>query len=306
VATVLAVGRGPELFLVEAPSRTLARAVWDTDPSIAAERRAMLDPGSLPDELVRQVRELPPDVRVEAVGSRLAQALGSASGRVVESRSTIPLRKLRDLLPRTPAAADRDFLRAVAARQLERALRSPEEVVIALAREEERLERAVGREDRAAEAFLTVRSSLLEEYDRRWKSARDRLAEHHAWLLSRLESETRDVLPNLSAVVGARIAGRLLAAAGSRSALGRMSASRLQVLGTRRRPSPERGPRYGILYRAERMADVPSGRRAAYARSLAALAVIAARSDASTRRDLGESLVARRDRRIDQLRKWRA
>jgi nucleolar protein 56 len=306
VATVLAVGRGPELFLVEAPGRILARIPWAADPTAAAEHRAVLDTASLPEELVKRVRELPLDARIEAVGGRLAQALGGASGRLVEPRVTVPLESLRALLPRATPESDRDFLRALAARQLEHALRSPEEIVIALAREEERLERAVGREDRAAEAFLTVRSSLLEEYDRRWKSARDRLAEHHTWLLSRLEIETREVMPNLSAVVGPRIAARLLAAAGSRSALGRMSAPRLQVLGTRRRPSPDRGPRYGILYRAERMADVPVGRRAAYARSLAALAVIAARSDSSTRRDLRALLVARRDHRIDQLRKRRA
>jgi RNA processing factor Prp31 len=51
------------------------------------------------------------------------------------------------------------------------------------------------------------------------------------------------------------------------------------------------------------MADVPAGRRGAYARSLGALAAIAVRADATTRSAISKGLVARRDRRIEQLRK---
>ncbi|MGC2360391.1 MAG: hypothetical protein WA691_08845, partial [Thermoplasmata archaeon] len=88
---------------------------------------------------------------------------------------------------------------------------------------------------------------------------------------------------------------------GGVAALARMRAGRIQLLGTRRRPSPDRGPRYGILYRAYGMSDVPPGRRGAYARSLGAMAAIAVRADASTRATISNGLVARRDRRIAQL-----
>ena len=120
-----------------------------------------------------------------------------------------------------------------------------------------------------------------------------------------LESEARLRVPNLAAVVGPRVGARLVAAAGGISELARMPAPRIQLLGSRRRPSPERGPRFGVLYRADRMADVPIGRRGAYARTLAALAAIAIRADAHTHRDISAGLVARRDRRVETLRRRR-
>jgi RNA processing factor Prp31 len=85
-----------------------------------------------------------------------------------------------------------------------------------------------------------------------------------------------------------------------------MDASRLQLLGARRRPAAgpgARGPRFGWLFRAERMDEVPPARRGAYARTLAGLAAAAARADATTRRDLSAALVARRDRRVSALRR---
>jgi RNA processing factor Prp31 len=60
-----------------------------------------------------------------------------------------------------------------------------------------------------------------------------------------------------------------------------------------------------VIRLADRMSDVPDDRRGAYARSLAALAVIAARADAYTHADLTPSLLARRDRRVETLRRRR-
>jgi RNA processing factor Prp31 len=51
------------------------------------------------------------------------------------------------------------------------------------------------------------------------------------------------------------------------------------------------------------MDEVPVARRGAYARSLAALGVIAARADATTGRSLATVLVGRRDRRVEALRR---
>ena len=165
------------------------------------------------------------------------------------------------------------------------------------------MDRAVGRELRAAESFLAPEGSSLLEYERSWATLRANFERHHESLVARTRDQARRVVPNLSAVVGERIAARLVAAAGGVSELARMRAPRLQLLGSRRRPSPERGPRYGLLYGADRMADLPPDRRGAYARSLAALAAIAARADATTRADLTRTLVPRRDRRIEQLRR---
>ena len=167
------------------------------------------------------------------------------------------------------------------------------------------MERAVGREARAAEAFVAVPETPLNHHLPAWDRARSALGELEEALRRTLEAEARRLVPNLSAVVGPRTAARLVASAGGIAALARMPSARIQLLGSRRRPSPERGPRFGLLYRADRLAEVPIGRRGAYARSLAALAAIAVRADASTHRDIGAELVARRDRRVEMLRRVR-
>ena len=213
------------------------------------------------------------------------------------------LRAARARLPRPSLAAERRYLLSTARRQLEQVLASPEEVLISLAREDERLERVVGREARAAEAFLAPEGSPLQDYAQAWASVRSELEHHRASLADRTRREAQRVAPNLAAIVGPGVAARLVAAAGGVAPLARMRASRLQLLGSRRRPSPDHGPRYGLIYRAERMSDLPPDRRGAYARSLAALATIAVRADSLTHRDLSRTLCARRDRRIEQLRR---
>ena len=303
MASVLVVGWGPQIALLGPADSETREFPWGPDPERGAVRRAGLLPEDLPGDLVRRILELPDATVLHATGSRLASALEARSHRRVVLASLATVRLARSRLRAPSPDIERTFLRAVAARELQRSLCSPEEVLITLAREEERLERAVGREERAAESFLTVDGSLLERYAQDWKAARTGFTTHHARLLATLESEARRVLPNLSQLIGPRVAARMLSASGGLAILGRMSASRLQLLGSRRRPSPDRGPRFGVIYRADRMAEVPLGRRAAYARSLAALAAIAARADATTRHDLTSNLMARRDRRVEELRR---
>ncbi|HXW67626.1 MAG TPA: hypothetical protein VEL82_07120 [Thermoplasmata archaeon] len=263
-------------------------------------------PEPLPAALERSVAELPPDTELRADTDAWAEALGAARGAPVPIASLGELRRARASVPPVDPALERRALLTLARARLEGVLRSPGEVLVSLAREEERLERASGREARAAEAFLAPSGTPLAEYAEAWAAVRVALERHHAALLERLSAQARAVVPNLSAVVGARTAARLVAAAGGVEAAGRLRAPRLQLLGTRRRPSAEHGPRYGIVYRADRMADVPPDRRGAYARSLSALAAIAARADATTHADLAAALVARRDRRVEQLRRRRA
>jgi snoRNA binding domain, fibrillarin len=256
----------------------------------------------LPAPLERALRELPSEITLRVDAPRAASALGAALGRAVPLATVDELRAVRRALPPPDRARERRLILALGAAELERVLNSPEEVLISLAREEERVERAVGRELRAAEAFLAPEGSPLGEYARAWAAVRSTLERHHRELVERTEGQARRVVPNLSAVVGERIAARLVAAAGGVAPLARMRAPRLQLLGSRRRPSPERGPRYGLLYGADRMGEVPPDRRGAYARSLAAMAAIAARADALTHADLARNLVARRNRRVEQLR----
>ncbi|HTP53379.1 MAG TPA: hypothetical protein VML94_00205 [Thermoplasmata archaeon] len=260
-----------------------------------------LRPDAVPSSLLEAIDRLPDGTELRAATPALVRALSVRTSRTVGPSGTAEWRDARHRLPPGDVGSEREYLRDLAEAELTRALRSPEELLITLAREEERLERTVGRERRAAEAMLAVPDSPLVSYAERWAETRGVLEEHYRALGQTLEDAARSAVPNLAAVVGARVAARLVAAAGGVAPLGRMRAARLQLLGSRRRPSPERGPRFGVIFRAERMNDVPLERRAAYARSLAALAAIAVRADATTRRAISPALVRRRDRRIEEL-----
>jgi hypothetical protein len=294
VGTVVVLGRLSDLFLVR-PGAPVARF-----PDV---RRGPPADGSLPAGLVRALKESVPDDRLAADTEVRRESVRAALGRPVELAPIELLRSARHELPPVEARAERDWILGWSEARLESVLASPEEILISLAREEERLERAVGREARAAEAFLAPEGSSLREYAVDWARVRRALDAHHDALAERLGRQTREVAPNLAAVVGERVAARLISLAGGLGPLGRMRAPRLQLLGTRRRPGPERGPRFGVIFRADRMGDVPPDRRGAYARSLAAIAAIAARADATTRADLRRPLLARRDRRVEQLRR---
>ncbi len=206
-------------------------------------------------------------------------------------------------LPPAPPGEERAFCLDRARSDLEAALRAPEEVLVSLAREEERFARSVGREARAAESFVAVPGTPLAEHARSWSRAREGWTAHHRELLDRLTVEARKTAPNLSALLGPRTAARLAAAAGGLAPLARMASSRLQLLGARRRPGPERGPRYGVIFLADGVDKVPEDRRGAFARSLAALAVVAARADGLTHANVAARLLARRDVRAAQLRR---
>lgn len=300
----LVVGSGPSFFVIGPGARALAGPfAVDADPRHAATRFDTLGSQELPQGLLVALERVPADQSLSASPDRLARAVSEALRRPVEVPAVGDLRRARSLLPRPDPNVERQFLLALARHRLEQALRSPEEVLITLAREEERVERSVGREERAAESFVPVRDTPLDLHLEAWARARGALGELEDALRRTLESEAKRIVPNLAAVVGARTAARLVAAAGGVRALARMPSARLQLLGSRRRPSPERGPRFGVIYRADRLAELPLGRRGAYARSLAALAAIAVRADAITHRDISAALVARRDRRVETLKR---
>lgn len=256
-----------------------------------------------PASVVRWLQAQPANDPLLVEDERLARA-AQAAGRSCRLALRHELRPVYDSAPRRDLAPLRTLQLGVAARSLERALADPEQTLISLAREEERLERALGRETTALEQLLVPPTAGVgADYVRDARGYRDAFARHHAVLRTRLDGLAREVIPNLTALVGSPLAPRLVAAAGGTRPLARMSGARIQLLGARRRPSPVRGPRFGHLYRAPRMDEVPRTRTAAYARSLAALAAIAIRADVHTRRDLSPELLARRDRRIRQLRR---
>ena len=301
--TLVLAGLGRNLYWVPLPDGPIETIPWAAETDSAVARITQHGAEVLPAPLLEPTNPSDAASSIAVVDPDLSVALARRSSRSVRIATLTEAREARARLPLPPLREERDFLRALARRRLELGLRSPSEVLITLSREEERVERAAGREHRAAESFVALPDSVLATYAERWTSERSAIDRHHRALRAEVERAARTLLPNLATVVGPLTAARLLSAAGSLDLLGRMAAPRLQVLGARRRPSADRGPRYGVLFRADRMEDVPPARRGAYARSLAALAVIAARADATTCAPIGNRLVARRDRRIDRLRR---
>lgn len=260
----------------------------------------------------------------QAPGDRLAEAVGAwlrdarVAGPVAVAGTR--LRELVDLagVPARSATAEelrdaartrgpvrseraRGFCLDAARGELERRLASDDEALVTLVREETRVERALQREARALEQFVAPRAGPLADARDRSRGLVEELRRRNAATDAQVAEVARRVLPNLSELVGPLIAARLAAAAGGTSALGRISASRLQLLGSRRRPAGGHGPRYGLMVRAARVSELPLEVQARYVRSLAAMAVIAARADVLTRRSLGDGLLRRRDRRLREL-----
>lgn len=286
----------------------------DTSGRIAEERSIDPRPERVAGLLADGLEVLPSDllewIRGRAVGAAILVSdrplLEWLARHGVEARvASLPeQRAIREVAFRRDDE-ERATLLAFARRSLERAMEAPEASLTALAREEERVRGVVRRETNAADSWVSEGTPVLSEYARISAATRERLARHLAELTTALETQARRVAPNLSAVVGPAVAARLIAAAGGLASLSKMDSSRIQLLGARRRFGPGRSPRFGILYHAEGISQVPADRSGAFARSAAALAAIAARADATSGRAISDELIRRRDRRIAQLGKRR-
>ena len=302
MATAVLVRGGPQISLVRPDGRV--EQSWPIDKD--AERAAAIVLSNFAEidlrHLLPHSRDLHQPRALSCADPQLSQAITKAGGSLAPI-SILELRSARENATRASRSEERAFFLALARASARAILASPEEALISLAREEERLEKSLGRERNAAEQFVLVEVPRLQPYGRLADAFRAEFTRHHASLMQELDKAAREVVPNLAELTGPKVAARLVAHAGGVAALARMTAARLQLLGARRRPSQHRGPRYGVLFLAARMGDVPASRTGAYARSLAALAAIAARADAYTQARLGPALIARRDRRVERLRR---
>ncbi len=153
MASAVVVARGPFLFLVPPGPGAAVKFV-------AGERSFR--------SLGAAIRALPAETTVAADSESSAAALTNSLGVPVRVAGTPEVRAARGALPGWDPGEERRYVLGTARASLERALRTPEEILITLTREEERVERTVGRESRAAESFLVVEGSPLAEYARRW------------------------------------------------------------------------------------------------------------------------------------------
>ena len=132
------------------------------------------------------------------------------------------------------------------------------------------------------------------------------LADERDALRAFVEREGPAIAPNLSALAGPVLAGRLIALAGGLEALARKPSGTLQVLGAEdalfahlqgRAPSPK----HGVIYTHDYVRGMPRDRRGSAARALAGKLTLAARVDHYSGERKPE-LDAQLEARIERLR----
>lgn len=128
---------------------------------------------------------------------------------------------------------------------------------------------------------------------------RDQVAEHIDGLMAQ-------VAPNLRAVVGGSIGGRLISLAGGLKKLARQPASTLQILGAekalfRSLKGRAKPPKHGVIYQYPEVRGSPWKQRGKISRALAGKLSIAARVDAMSGKFVGDKLVANLKARIADI-----
>jgi nucleolar protein 56 len=116
-----------------------------------------------------------------------------------------------------------------------------------------------------------------------------------------------EVAPNVKTLVGSLLGARLIAISGGISNLAKRPASTIQVLGAekalfRSLKTGTRPPKHGMIFQHTLLHDAKRWQRGKIARALAGKLAIAARTDAYGHRNIGDSLKADLDKRIDEIR----
>ncbi|KAG7629212.1 Nop domain [Arabidopsis thaliana x Arabidopsis arenosa] len=128
-------------------------------------------------------------------------------------------------------------------------------------------------------------------------------------VLEFVESKMGSIAPNLSAIVGSAVAAKLMGTAGGLSALAKMPACNVQVLGHKRKnlvgfSSATSQSRVGYLEQTEIFQSTPPGLEARAGRLVAAKSTLAARVDATREDPLGISGKAFREEIRKKIDKW--
>lgn len=123
-----------------------------------------------------------------------------------------------------------------------------------------------------------------------------------------IEEVTREVAPNVTALVGPLLAARLITLAGSLEKLARLPASTIQVLGAekalfRALRTGGKPPKHGIIFQYPEIHRSPRWQRGKIARALAAKLAIAAKVDAYSGRYIGDKLREELKTRIEEVKR---
>ncbi|CAA0387687.1 unnamed protein product [Arabidopsis thaliana] len=161
-------------------------------------------------------------------------------------------------------------------------------------------------------ALTTKGSALPEDVLQKVLEACDRaldLDSARKKVLEFVESKMGSIAPNLSAIVGSAVAAKLMGTAGGLSALAKMPACNVQVLGHKRKnlagfSSATSQSRVGYLEQTEIFQSTPPGLEARAGRLVAAKSTLAARVDATREDPLGISGKAFREEIRKKIDKW--
>jgi len=119
---------------------------------------------------------------------------------------------------------------------------------------------------------------------------------------------TKELCPNLTYLIEAPLAAKLISHAGSLRRLATMPASTIQVLGAEKAlfkhlRQHTRPPKHGILFQHPWVNSAPKKERGKIARLLSTKIAIALKADFYTKRFIAEKLKADLNRRMDEIRK---
>ncbi|MEM4389490.1 MAG: hypothetical protein QXG98_02410 [Candidatus Micrarchaeia archaeon] len=122
-----------------------------------------------------------------------------------------------------------------------------------------------------------------------------------------LESLAREVCPNLTHLLGAPLAAKLIAQAGGLSRLATLPASTVQILGAEKAlfkhlRAKTKPPKHGLLFQHPLISTAPKKQRGKIARALAAKVAIAAKADAFTKHFIAEKLKVEFESRVKAIR----
>lgn len=150
--------------------------------------------------------------------------------------------------------------------------------------------------DEDLDAIRMLATSILKSYDAK---------EHFENYISR---KMEEIAPNLTTLLSANLAARLISLAGSLERLSKLPSSTVQLLGAEKAmflhlKNHKKPPKHGIIYQHPAVHRAPYWQRGKIARSLASKITIAARVDYWRGEFIGDRLVEELDRRRKEIEK---
>lgn len=178
---------------------------------------------------------------------------------------------------------------------------------------EERLEKTLGTQAKevARQASASIGNEPSAQEAEMIKGLASQVVDLHASmdkLDKHIETSTKLLMPNISAIVDYKIAAELLAKAGSLNKLGIMPSGTVQLLGAEKAlfkhlKFGSKPPKYGVIFKLQRISNSSKRVRGKIARLYATKLAIASRADAFSKNFIADKLNADIERRMERINK---